>query len=120
VSFDRIRNLIAREQPLLLVVLRECEVDEDRPEEDRDDACGVRPVVPVQKRLFAPAMMALAYWGCCSATASAPSNDFVSCAWVASVTFWSEAAIWAATADAYPAVRSAPKIDCMTAPPRSR
>ena len=63
-----------------------------------------------------------AYCGYCSAIASAPANDF--CNWASTLSLidaaFGASAIAAPTADAYPAVSSAPRIDCMTAPPRSR
>jgi hypothetical protein len=37
-----------------------------------------------------------------------------------SLTSWGDVAISEVAAAAYPAVRSAPRIDCMIAPPRSR
>jgi len=54
------------------------------------------------------------------AVSAALANDFVSSLWTLSETCEPEAAMAAPAADAYPAVSSAPKIDCMIAPPRSR
>src|SRR4029450_13181573 len=51
---------------------------------------------------------------------TALENDLVSSACVLSLTSLPELAINVPAAAAYPAVRSAPKIDCMIAPPRSR
>ena len=50
----RVLCLVRGEQPLLLVVPREHEVDEHRAEEDRDDTGGVRPVVAVEECLLRP------------------------------------------------------------------
>src|SRR6266498_3993320 len=61
-----------------------------------------------------------AYWGYCPATAEALENDFVSSPSTLFETDVGAALTAAAAAAAYPAVRSAPKIDCMIAPPRSR
>ena len=66
---------------------------------------ATRPAVyahwsPWRNAVFAPEMIASAYWGCCSATSSAPAKDFVSCACVESVTFLSEAAMAAPAAAA--------------------
>src|SRR4029450_5785386 len=68
-----------------------------------------------------PAMI----WSCTEAgyldaVSAALENDFVSSAWVLSVTFLPDDVTSAPAAEAYPAVRTAPKIDCMIAPPRSR
>ena len=51
---------------------------------------------------------------------AALANDFVSSACVPLETLFPEAAISVPAAAPYPAVSSAPKIDCMIAPPRSR
>ncbi len=71
---------------------------------------------------MAAAVIWSAYWGYCFAICWAPANDFCSCASTPLVTlsFCGEAATAAAMAAAYPAVSSAPRIDCMMAPPRSR
>ena len=67
-------------------------------------------------------MICVAYCGYCSAAVSALENDFVSWPWTSVVTWAAsgDAAIAAAIAAAKPAVRSAPKIEVMNAPPRSR
>src|SRR5689334_17741648 len=67
-------------------------------------------------------MIASEYCGYCWATASALEKDFCSSASTDEVTcaLSGELATDAATADAYPAVSTAPRIDCMIAPPRSR
>src|SRR5207253_5640310 len=56
------------------------------------------------------------------AIAVAPSKDFVSCDCTLSEIDCAdpEALIAALAAEEYPAARSAPRIDCMIAPPRSR
>ncbi len=59
--------------------------------------------------------------GYLDAVSAALENDFVSSACVLAVTSLPELAMSdPAAAEAYPAVISAPKIDCMIAPPRSR
>src|SRR5215510_2243792 len=59
---------------------------------------------------------------CCAAVLAADENDFVSslCTWSLTCDAWDELVMSFENADAYPAVRSAPRIDCMMAPPRSR
>jgi hypothetical protein len=53
---------------------------------------------PCRNAVLAPAMIASAYCGCCCATASALSNDFVSSACVLSVMSFPEAPICEETA----------------------
>src|SRR5689334_6624445 len=66
--------------------------------------------------------MALDCDGYCWASVSADENDFIRAFCVASLMSpdCGEAAILVANAEAYPAARRAPRIDCMIAPPRSR
>src|SRR6187397_574430 len=58
--------------------------------------------------------------GYLDAVSAALENDLVSSACVSALTSLPELEIRVPAAVAYPAVRSAPKIDCMIAPPRSR
>ena len=51
---------------------------------------------------------------------AALENDLVSSDWTFVLTLFGEPAMSFANAAAYPAVSSAPRIDCMIAPPRSR
>ena len=91
---------------------------------DGHDPRDVRPVLPVDKRRLGGLGDLLAYCGYSRGDLAALENDFVS--WLCTLSvIWScaddgAAAMAAPTADAYPAVRSAPMIDCMMAPPRSR
>ena len=64
----------------------------------------------------APAMIWLAYCGYCVAVSAALENDFVSSDCTLLLT--ADGTQRAPPTLAYPAVRSAPKIDCMTAPPK--
>src|SRR5664279_228731 len=66
-------------------------------------------------------MMAFEYSGYRCAMSAAPPNDFSSWPRAAALTCSDPGvdAMMDAKAEAYPAVSSAPSIDCMTAPPRS-
>ena len=68
---------------------------------------------PARNDAFAPSMICPSYSGYRSAMSAALENDLVSVLWTLLVTSWllGDAAMAAETADAYPAVRSAPKID---------
>ncbi len=77
---------------------------------------------PARNDSFAAAMIWALYCGYCAAMSAAPAKDIVSWFWTLAVRsgFGGTPARAAAAAVAYPAVSSAPKIDCMIAPPRSR
>src|SRR5437899_5922075 len=67
-------------------------------------------------------MICFEYCGYCVAVFAALENEFVSCdsTLVLTLLAFGEAAMSLVNAAAYPAVRSAPRSDCMIAPPRSR
>ena len=77
---------------------------------------------PSRNEDFAPAMICWEYCGYCCAMSAALENDLVSsfCTLVVTCCPFGADVIATPTAVAYPAVSSAPKIDCMIAPPRSR
>ena len=117
--WTRVLSVVHGEQPLLLVVLREHEEDEHGAEEHRDDACRVCPVVAVEERLLRAGddrfrVLRMLLGNCLGAGERLRQlrlgldRDLV------------RRRDLADTADAYPAVSNAPKIDCMIAPPRSR
>src|SRR3954451_22292684 len=70
----------------------------------------------------AAVMICFEYCGYCAAVFAALENDLVSsdCTLVLTLLALGEPAIALENAAAYPAVSSAPRIDCMIAPPRSR
>src|ERR1035441_177653 len=77
---------------------------------------------PARNDALAPAVIWLAYCGNCLAKSAALEKDFVSSFWTLLVIcrLFGALAIAAEIAVAYPAASSAPRIDCMIAPPRSR
>src|SRR5262249_3325152 len=77
-------------------------------------------LAPSRNDGFAAAATWFPYWGDWRARSSAVENESWSSLWVVSETFLPDAETAAAIAAAYPAVRSAPKIEVISAPPRSR
>ena len=70
--------MILRQQPALVVVLRELEENKRGTEQDGDDAGQVGPLVARQERLLRRSDDLRLYCGYCSATSAAPANDIVS------------------------------------------